>query len=213
MRLRPSGNQGPVATSWASFQSYQQEQAWLWEHLALTRAQVVAGPETLAADVEAFRRALLPLKGDKPVVLREVAEMRARIVAAKTPEGSWDTKLGPGRMQEIELVAQAGCLLAGQPERTVEAGLAAGVAAGWLSDADEAALKAAYRLCWKVTQAARLLGDKPLDEGNLGAGARAFLLRETGHETIQTLRRDMDNKTGSAGEVIDAALKRGQQDA
>ncbi len=44
MRLRPSGRQGPVATSLASFRRYQAEEAWTWEHLALTRARVVVRP-------------------------------------------------------------------------------------------------------------------------------------------------------------------------
>ena len=63
MRLRPSGRAGPVATSLASFTAYQENEAWTWEHLALTRARVLAGEPTLAAEVEAFRRALLPRKG------------------------------------------------------------------------------------------------------------------------------------------------------
>ncbi len=213
MRLRPSGNQGPVATSWTSFQTYQREEAWVWEHLALTRARVVAGPEALAEDVEGFRRALLPQSGRKAQILKEVHEMRARIAAAKGQGGPWDTKLGPGRMQEIELVAQAGCLLAGAPGRDVEAGLAAGVAAGWLDDADEAALRAAYGLCWQVTQAARLLGDKPLDEENLGAGAKSFILRQTGADTMSGLREALNDRTARAGAVIDAALERGQKNA
>ncbi len=43
MRLRPSGRQGPVATSIESFASYQRTEAWTWEHLALTRARVLVG--------------------------------------------------------------------------------------------------------------------------------------------------------------------------
>jgi glutamate-ammonia-ligase adenylyltransferase len=43
MRLRPSGRQGPVATALASFERYQREEAWTWEHMALTRARVLAG--------------------------------------------------------------------------------------------------------------------------------------------------------------------------
>jgi glutamate-ammonia-ligase adenylyltransferase len=43
MRLRPSGRQGPVATALASFERYQMEEAWTWEHMALTRARVLAG--------------------------------------------------------------------------------------------------------------------------------------------------------------------------
>ena len=44
MRLRPSGRSGPVATMIGSFESYQENEAWTWEHLALTRARVVSGP-------------------------------------------------------------------------------------------------------------------------------------------------------------------------
>ena len=59
MRLRPSGRQGPVATSIESFRAYQMDEAWTWEHLALTRARVVAfagaGGEGLAHEVEALR--------------------------------------------------------------------------------------------------------------------------------------------------------------
>ncbi len=44
MRLRPSGQQGPVATQLASFIDYQADAAWTWEQLALTRARVISGP-------------------------------------------------------------------------------------------------------------------------------------------------------------------------
>lgn len=55
MRLRPSGRAGPVATSLASFTTYQETEAWTWEHLALTRARVLVGEPTLAGEVEAAR--------------------------------------------------------------------------------------------------------------------------------------------------------------
>ena len=59
MRLRPSGQKGPVATQLSSFVHYQAKEAWTWEHLALTRARVVSGPPALTAAVErAIRRAL-----------------------------------------------------------------------------------------------------------------------------------------------------------
>ncbi|MFN3208550.1 MAG: bifunctional [glutamine synthetase] adenylyltransferase/[glutamine synthetase]-adenylyl-L-tyrosine phosphorylase [Roseovarius sp.] len=213
MRLRPSGNQGPVATSWTAFRTYQQDEAWVWEHLALTRAHVFAGPADLAEDVESFRRTLLPQKADRAKVLQEVSDMRARIAAAKSPGGPWDTKIGAGRLQDIELLAQAGCLLAGGPERGVEAGLAAGVAAGLWGDADASTLRKAYTLCWQVTQAARLLGDRPLDDADLGAGATAFVLRQTGRETMTALRRDLEAVTARAAKVIDAALNGGPANA
>src|SRR6476661_9263169 len=42
MRLRPSGRAGPVASSISSFADYQANEAWTWEHMALTRARVVS---------------------------------------------------------------------------------------------------------------------------------------------------------------------------
>lgn len=208
MRLRPSGNQGPVATGWGAFQSYQSDEAWVWEHLALTRARVVAGGAELAADVEAFRAGLLARRGAPGRVLREVGEMRARIAGAKAPDGPWDAKLGPGRLQDIELVAQAGALMAGSARRDVAAGIDAGVAIGWLDDADRAALKAAYGLCWKLVQASRLLGDRPLDPDRLGDGGIAFVLRETGHETIAALRDGLEAAGETAAAAITQALRR-----
>ena len=208
MRLRPSGNQGPVATGWQSFQEYQKNEAWVWEHLAMTRARVIAGPEDLARDVEAFRAALLTEKGTPDKVLEEVASMRKRIADAKTPAGPWDTKLGPGRMQEVELLAQAGSLMAGETGRDIGAGLQAGVAIGWLSDADREALLRAYTLCWQVLQAAKLLSDRPLDPASLGEGGAEFVLRETGYETLTALSDDLEQATRNAAKVIDAALTR-----
>ena len=38
LRLRPSGQKGPVATQLSSFISYQANEAWTWEHMALTRS-------------------------------------------------------------------------------------------------------------------------------------------------------------------------------
>ncbi|UXX85226.1 bifunctional [glutamine synthetase] adenylyltransferase/[glutamine synthetase]-adenylyl-L-tyrosine phosphorylase [Roseovarius pelagicus] len=206
MRLRPSGNQGPVATAWKSFRDYQSDEAWVWEHLALTRARVVTGDEALGNDVETFRRELLARPRDRGKVLKEVSEMRARIRAAKAPGGPLDAKFGPGRIQEIELIAQAGALMEGSPDRGTQAGLNAGVAIDWLSDADERALTDAYALWSSLLQAARLLGDKPLNPDALGAGAGQFVLRETGQPDTAALLAGLEHVTEQAGRVIESAL-------
>ncbi|WP_026757373.1 glutamine-synthetase adenylyltransferase [Sediminimonas qiaohouensis] len=206
MRLRPSGTQGPVATALDSFRNYQMTQAWVWEHLALTRARVVAGSQELASDVEEVRRAVLEADHSRDKVLVEVAAMRARISAAKSPSGAWDAKIGPGRLQDIELIAQAGALLAGSDRQDPVRGLQSSVATGWLSDADGAALQAAYRLCWGVQSVSRLLSGKPLDTEAIGEGGRAMLLRETGCETLEDLRGALSDQIRKAAEIIDRNL-------
>ncbi len=208
MRLRPSGNQGPVATGWTAFRDYQRNEAWVWEHLALTRARVIAGEDGLAAEFEAFRRELLAEAGDPGKVMVELADMRARIAQAKSPAGPWDTKLGRGRQQEVELLAQAACLMAGAAARDVASGLEAGLTIGWLDAEDRAALADGYGLCWQVLQAARLLSDKPLDPDQIGKGGAAFLLRETGHDSLAILMQALEAATQKAGDIIDRALAR-----
>src|SRR5690606_3848645 len=47
LRLRPSGNKGPVATHIEAFRKYQREEAWTWEHMALTRGRAIAGDMAL----------------------------------------------------------------------------------------------------------------------------------------------------------------------
>ncbi|MCK4712899.1 MAG: glutamine-synthetase adenylyltransferase, partial [Marinosulfonomonas sp.] len=162
MRLRPSGRQGPVATSLQSFKSYQQDEAWTWEHLALTRARMVAGSAALGDEIKAFRVALLVDKGKGASVLSDVADMRARLAEAKPARDPWEAKLGSGRMQDIELVAQTAALLAGDIAHDVCAQLAAGKQAGWLTTAQHQTLAQAYDVLWRLRGASKLLTEGAL---------------------------------------------------
>ena len=206
MRLRPSGRQGPVATALAGFRDYQMNEAWTWEHLALTRARAVAGETSLAADVETARRAVLAAKTDAARVLADTAEMRARIFAAKAPDGVWEAKIGPGRLQDIELLAQSLALRAADPARRVEAQLRAGHRAGMLGKADEATLQAAYRFLWRLQAGGRLLTDKPLDMDAIGEGGRVFLLRETGMSELAMLQSQLRGHVAQVAEIVARGL-------
>ncbi len=203
MRLRPSGNQGPVATSWASFQSYQREEAWVWEHLALTRARVVAGPTELAEDVEALRKEVIGKARDVKEIRRGVAEMRARIAAAKGPGGPLDAKIGPGRLQDIELFAQLCALEAGRPVREAPRALRL---AKWLDEADRTALISAYELFWSLQIGARLVSEDAIDPEKLGQGGCAFLLRLADAPDMEAMRSDLETRAGRAAEIIGKVL-------
>jgi glutamate-ammonia-ligase adenylyltransferase len=202
MRLRPSGRQGPVATSLASFTTYQREEAWTWEHLALTRARAVAGTVSLGEEIEEFRQDLLAGPRDRAKVLGDVAEMRARLAGAKPGAGPWDVKSGPGRLQDIALLAQAGSLLAGAPARGTAEQLAAGQGALGLTKEDARALTQAEATFWAVQAAARLMTGGPLDPAEVGAGGAAFLLRETGAEDIDALEAQIGMLAETAAAIV-----------
>ncbi|NUH66323.1 glutamine-synthetase adenylyltransferase [Sulfitobacter sp. S0837] len=206
MRLRPSGNQGPVATSLASFESYQKEQAWVWEHLALTRAQVIVGPADLARAVETIRDDILGTSAPRDKVLSEVTRMRERIAAARSPAGPLDAKTGAGRLQDIELFAQAGALIGGTGAREIDAGLAAARAAGIITSPEEQTLSATYTSAFTLVCAARLLTAKKLDAETMGQAGAQFLCRVMGCDDLPTLESQLHNAYDAAAKIITKAL-------
>ena len=192
MRLRPSGNKGPVATSLDAFRTYQSKDAWVWEHLALTRARVIAsGDPTLGADIETFRAELLARSKNRDDVLRAVAQMRARLADAKGHGPDFDAKTGPGRLLDIELLAQTGAYLAGSAHRDVAAGLLSGAACGVFSEEDAAVLAAHYDLLAKVQVSSRLLTGQVLDADVTGQGGSAFVSRNAGVKTLAALKETL----------------------
>jgi glutamate-ammonia-ligase adenylyltransferase len=206
MRLRPSGRQGPVATALEAFRSYQRDEAWTWEHLALTRARALAGDAGLGEAVEAERTAILTRPHDRATVLADVADMRRRLGEAKPSQGPLDPKFGPGRLQDIELLAQAGALLAGSPARRVREQLRAGAAPLGIDDAAREALTAAHRLFWQVQSAARLIGPAANAPDALGDGARRFLAATAGAEGLDDLTARMERAGNAAAAILDAVL-------
>src|SRR5262249_41500346 len=106
MRLRPSGRAGPLATQIDGFAGYQESEAWTWEHMALTRARVVAAPPAFAARVENAIRAVLTRERDPRSVAIDVFEMRSAIAKEKGDANSWDLKYVAGGLIDIEFIAQ-----------------------------------------------------------------------------------------------------------
>jgi glutamate-ammonia-ligase adenylyltransferase len=195
-----------VATSIESFRSYQMTEAWTWEHLALTRARVLAGEPTLAHEVETFRREVLAVKGQGASVRADVAEMRTRLAAAKPGAGLWDAKFGAGRLMDIELLAQTFALIAASPARNVERQIASGAKVCNLSQSDQTVLVDGYRLCWRLQASLRLLSDASVDPAALGIGGRAFVLRETAAASVDELSARLARAADLAETVINAHL-------
>lgn len=106
-RLRPSGAQGPLVVSLDGFARYQREEAWTWEHMALTRARAVFGSDAGRAAVDAAIGAVLA--GDRPArdIAAEAAKMRADMAAHKPPQGPLDAKLLPGGLVDLEFTVHA----------------------------------------------------------------------------------------------------------
>jgi glutamate-ammonia-ligase adenylyltransferase len=106
MRLRPSGESGPIASSLAAFAAYQRESAWTWEHMALTRARPVAGdPGFCERIADAITTALTAPRDRRRLVL-DVADMRRRIAASHPRPLPWDLRYRRGGLVDLEFIVQ-----------------------------------------------------------------------------------------------------------
>lgn len=104
MRLRPSGNAGPAAASFDSFDHYYAGSAWTWELMALTKARVVWGEtDKMSAEIQKqLCRFRDPDKLRQDVcAMREKIREQFRILSVKD-----QIKYGGGGMVDIEFSAQ-----------------------------------------------------------------------------------------------------------
>lgn len=106
MRLRPSGNAGPIATRLESFIAYQCSHAWTWEHMALTRARVVSAPPDLKTKIDTAIKEILTQQRDGEKLCVDVCAMRNRIAAEFPSTNPWDLKYVRGGLLDIEFIAQ-----------------------------------------------------------------------------------------------------------
>ena len=103
-RLRPQGAQGPLAVSVESFERYQREDAWTWEHMALTRARALTGSAAARAQVEAILGDVLCRQRDEKELREDLLKMRGEMAAHKPPKGPLDAKLLRGGLVDIEFL-------------------------------------------------------------------------------------------------------------
>ncbi|WP_417789792.1 bifunctional [glutamine synthetase] adenylyltransferase/[glutamine synthetase]-adenylyl-L-tyrosine phosphorylase [Terasakiella pusilla] len=106
MRLRPSGNAGPIASSLDAFRRYHHEAAWTWEHMALTRARIICGGEQLSQKVQAEVKDILCRPRDGEKLVFDVSDMRKRMDKEHHTEVVWEIKQYRGGIVDIDFIAQ-----------------------------------------------------------------------------------------------------------
>ncbi|MCB5160954.1 bifunctional [glutamate--ammonia ligase]-adenylyl-L-tyrosine phosphorylase/[glutamate--ammonia-ligase] adenylyltransferase [Marinomonas algarum] len=109
MRLRPSGNSGLLVSSLDAFREYQQKEAWVWEHQALTRSRGLAGEPSLLTAFEACRKDIIASVRDRQQLKADVIKMREKMRAHLDKGGKekgFDLKQGVGGIIDIEFMVQ-----------------------------------------------------------------------------------------------------------
>jgi len=211
MRLRPSGQQGPVATQLTSFIDYQAKEAWTWEHLALTRARVICGPEQLRRQVEEAIRTALLRPRDAAKVAAEVRDMRQRIAKEKGSDNIWDLKQVRGGLVDLEFIAQYLQLVnaAAHPailnQSTLEAYRRLREA-GVLAPARADILIPATRLVHDLTQILRLCLAGPFDPATAPKGLKDLLARAGDATDYAELESHVKKTLGDVAGLFEAIV-------
>src|SRR5215831_13498178 len=208
MRLRPSGEQGLLVTSWSAFDRYHHDEAAGWERVALLRARIVYSnePPALRAEREAQ---LAGIAFDRPFDARrfvaDLRRVRARVETerGRVPEGSRHLRFDPGGIMDVEFLVALGQLQhaadAGVRTTATAAALTRLVALGWpesLLD-DYAALR-------RATLRLRLLLDRPEDV--VSPRDLPMLARSLG-TTPDTLAADLDARMARIRAVFDERFR------
>ena len=209
MRLRPSGQKGPVAASLDSFFNYQRNDAWTWEHLALTRARPVCGTASIGNEVEDFRKKLLAQERDTSEILGDVQKMRQKLsdhLSSSVDNDRWELKKGRGRMLDVELLSQTGALLSGSSGRTVSEQLRSASDHGFITQVDFDRLQNGYSMLSCVLQAARLVLEGRFDLDETGDGVRDFILQQSGQNSVAGLGDRLRSDRMEMAGIIDQRL-------
>jgi len=192
-RLRPSGASSPLASEVSGFADYQDKSAWSWEHMALTRARVIAGTPALATDVREIILNVLTRRRDKEQLVCHIADMRERIDKERFTENVWKLKHVRGGLLDLEFIAQyfqlrEACnypeIIAAETDKVFERLAACGVIER------EAALDMAKacRLLRRLQALLRLTVGVSREENHYPAGVRLALAEAARVETFDEVK-------------------------
>ena len=211
MRLRPSGNQGPVAVSFDSFLRYHRERSWTWERMALTRARILSGPDRLRTDIEAAIHEALTQPNDRLVIVGDARSMRDKLATQFPGRGIWDIKFTSGGLVDIEFITQTLQLCHAPQDKSVLDQNTIGAlerlsAAGALLPETAAILVRAARLEHGLTQVLRiaLAGDFNADAAT--GGLKLLLARAGDAPDFSTLQSQLAEAEAQVRAVFDQIL-------
>jgi glutamate-ammonia-ligase adenylyltransferase len=109
--LRPNGYSGLLVSEINTFERYQlqidQNNAWTWEHQALTRARFCVGQASMQDRFNQIRSKVLSRRRDPQRVREDVFQMRQKMwKASKLHDSDFEIKQSPGGMIDVEFVVQ-----------------------------------------------------------------------------------------------------------
>ncbi len=189
LRLRPSGNAGPLVTSLAGFREYHRQSSAVWERQALVRARVITGDEELNRQVEAAREEFVYGRGLTAAEIGEIAAMRRRMEAEIGVENKHrlNLKQGHGGLVDAEFLTQMMALRHGHEHSELRVRDTVGLlkaldALKLLAHADAVTVEDDFRFLARLENRLRIESDQPAWAVPTAPAALRPLARRMGFE-------------------------------
>jgi glutamate-ammonia-ligase adenylyltransferase len=212
LRLRPQGGKGPVASQFKGFVAYQTTEADLWEHMALTRARVLAGDEAFGTVVEAAVRRIVGTARDPATVFAEVRSMRDLIAQEKGDDDPWDLKLARGGLTDLDFIAQALALAHGAAHPSLvghasEETFAEASKVGLIGEEEARSLVEAHRLFNAIFQWQRLTIEGRFDPASVSPAILKRLATVAGLPNPKVLLHHLRETASQVADLYDRILR------
>ncbi|MGQ4272486.1 bifunctional [glutamine synthetase] adenylyltransferase/[glutamine synthetase]-adenylyl-L-tyrosine phosphorylase [Terrihabitans sp. B22-R8] len=207
LRLRPSGRAGPLATRLSAFRSYQANEAWIWEHMAVTRARPISGEEDFQGEILNAIFEVLERPREPATIAAEVRSMRATLEKEKGSGNPWDIKYAVGGLIDLEFIAQYLQLAHGNQHREILHTSTALVLdearnAGLIAEGDWEVLRGATDLQHNLTQVLRLCLSAPFDPATASTGLKNLLARSGNMPDFPALDAELRHRQEQVREIF-----------
>jgi glutamate-ammonia-ligase adenylyltransferase len=196
-RLRPDGEKGALAQSCQRLQTYYNDEAWIWEKMALAKARCLTPHTDAGKTAMQIIATIMAAPPDKAEIATALNQMLTRFRANYTDAADWQLRQKPGGIRELDLLIQALRLqhadLFSHTADTPEAILDKLHAAARLPDELAHALREAAQLFEAVHQALRLIrGTSNDSDDRLSIAAKKFVLTSCDSPDEVTLNTSLE---------------------
>ena len=198
MRLRPNGDSGPLALSFAAMEQYYQSHGRDWERYALIKSRAVGGDRDAGARLQAQLTPFVYRKYLDFTAFDSIREMKQLIEREVKKKGMQDdVKLGPGGIREIEFLVQSHQLIRGGRNRNLRTqslrrALRALADEGVVDAAARARLLQDYRFLRNTEHRVQMVADRQTQRLPDAPFARLRLAWSMGFESWEAYRNQLD---------------------
>lgn len=217
LRLRPFGQAGQLALSFAAMEHYFQREGRDWERYAWIKARPVAGDLAAGHGLLDALRPFVYRRYLDYAAFEGLREMKALIDAEVRRQALEDNlKLGPGGIREIEFMVQLEQLIRGGrlPDLRTSSTLAALQALGThqvFAPHQAQSLRENYLLLRRVENRIQMLGNAQTHELPTDALKRARLAQTLRYSDWSSLKRQLDDCRAQVATLFSAAVPGSQR--